>query len=164
MAEDQGLIARTGLAGDRWPGPDKWFPPEVLPHVGSVAMLVEDCEWQFETFAWSARTWPTGHAVDWVDSIYSSTSFLGRLALRTWLEPDLAAGSFDGDLVAEHLLEFLQGLGFEGAKAWRLVESADRSGAMHSLTVPTATAQFVRGLQRVTAASTRLTKPVGALD
>ena len=164
MAEDQGLIARAGLAGERWPGPHKWFPPEVLPHVSSIAMLVDNREWVFESFAWSARSWASGQAVDWVDSIYSRTSSPGSLVLRTWLEPDPAAGSFGGDLVAEHLLGFLEELGIETAKASRLVESANRSGAMHSLTVPTATAQFVRGLQGVTAASTRLTKPVVALD
>lgn len=147
-----------GLSEARWPKPELYLPAEARLHRQAIATLLPNQEWSFRTFAWSVRrvTVSSGTVsfLDWVDAVYFDASGSERLCVRTWIQPDSEEFQFGMDLVAEHLLAFLQEGGVAFAEASLKVANASSWGSMHSLSTDGARASFIVGCPRVTLALT----------
>lgn len=155
MRNEPRLLVRAGLPSSSWPRLEKVLPPEALIHRNTIATLEVQDDWVFETFSWSIRSWwdqTPGSSLDWVESVYASKCPSRRLTLRTWVDADLESLHFPGDLVAEHLFDFLQQEGLPLADALGQVERANRKGFLTELRADTSASSFVIGQQRVTAA------------
>ena len=158
MRAKQPLRVRIGLISRLWPRPELLLPTEALPHLPLIAVLTGTSDWEFHSFAWSTSASSVSRGqprLEWVDAVYLGVLPESKLVVRSWIAPEYAEFLMKDDLVAEHLVTFLEEEGLSSSTSMDLVRGALRATGRQFLAVPSATARAVDGLPRVTIAASR---------